>query len=99
MLYSKHPFFVCVFVASLGIALAAAGQGTRADYERANQLRRLTENKVFRAQVKPHWFADNKRFWYRNDLSAGRREFVVVDAENRPIGIIDSQDLARIRLV
>jgi dipeptidyl aminopeptidase/acylaminoacyl peptidase len=29
----------------------------------------------------PHWFADNTRFWYRNDLRGGRREFIAVDAE------------------
>ncbi len=35
---------------------------------------------VFRDQIAPHWFADNRRFWYRNDLAAGAREFIVVDA-------------------
>ncbi len=58
----------------------ANGRGTRSDYERANNLRKMTENKVFRARVKAHWFADNTRFWYRNDLPAGAREFIVVDA-------------------
>jgi dipeptidyl aminopeptidase/acylaminoacyl peptidase len=41
----------------------------------------MTENKVFKDSVKPHWFADNKRFWYRNDLSDEAREFILVDAE------------------
>src|SRR5262245_19780012 len=35
---------------------------------------------VYKAQVTPHWFADNTRFWYRNDLRGGTREFVLVDA-------------------
>jgi len=35
---------------------------------------------VYRARVVPHWFADNTRFWYRNDL-ADSREFIVVDAQ------------------
>jgi len=30
-------------------------------------------------QITPHWFAGNARFWYRNDLAAGAREFVAVD--------------------
>jgi dienelactone hydrolase len=55
----------------------ANGLGTRSDY---NNLRKMTENKIFRAKVKAHWFADNTRFWYRNDLPAGAREFIVVDA-------------------
>jgi dipeptidyl-peptidase 4 len=35
--------------------------------------------KVYRDHVEPHWFADNTRFWYRNDLRDGAREFVLVD--------------------
>src|SRR5208283_3516957 len=34
-----------------------------------------------KAQVTPHWFQDNTRFWYRNDLKDGTREFIVVDVE------------------
>ena len=33
-----------------------------------------------RTEIIPHWFDDNTRFWYRNDLAAGAREFIVVDA-------------------
>ena len=36
---------------------------------------------VYRARILPRWFADNTRFWYRNDGADGSREFVVVDAE------------------
>ncbi|HEX8912980.1 MAG TPA: prolyl oligopeptidase family serine peptidase [Humisphaera sp.] len=35
---------------------------------------------VYRDRVEPHWSADGSRFWYRNDLAGGRREFVLVDA-------------------
>jgi dipeptidyl-peptidase-4 len=37
--------------------------------------------RVYRAQVIPHWFAGNTRFWYRNDLAGDAHEFIVVDAE------------------
>jgi dipeptidyl-peptidase 4 len=37
--------------------------------------------RVYRDKVEAHWFADNRRFWYRNDLRGGAREFIVVDAE------------------
>jgi dipeptidyl aminopeptidase/acylaminoacyl peptidase len=37
--------------------------------------------RVFRDRVTPHWFAGNTRFWYRNDLRGGAREYVLVDAE------------------
>lgn len=37
--------------------------------------------RLYREKVEPHWFADNQRFWYRNDLPDGGREFILVDAE------------------
>lgn len=30
----------------------------------------------------PHWFDGNSKFWYRNELGGGAREFIVVDAES-----------------
>jgi hypothetical protein len=38
--------------------------------------------RVYKAQIVPHWFRDNTRFWYRNDLRSGAKEFIVVDAEH-----------------
>ena len=35
---------------------------------------------VYRDRVEPHWFAQDTRFWYRNDLKGGTKEFVLVDA-------------------
>ncbi|KPK73867.1 MAG: peptidase S9 [Phycisphaerae bacterium SM23_30] len=55
-------------------------QGGRADYERADQLRSLTQGKVFKAQLNPNWFDDGRKFWYRNDLRDEAREFILVDA-------------------
>ena len=37
--------------------------------------------RVFKDPIIPHWFANNTRFWYRNDLRGGAKEFIVVDAE------------------
>ena len=36
---------------------------------------------IYKAQVTPNWFGDNTRFWYRNELAGGAREFILVDAE------------------
>ena len=55
------------------------GQGSKADYERAMGLQDRVRNKVFIKHVNPNWSADSDRFWYRNDLSADRREFVLVN--------------------
>ena len=42
---------------------------------------RAGQGLVFKSRLTPHWFDQNKRFWYRNDLAGGTREFIVVDAE------------------
>jgi dipeptidyl aminopeptidase/acylaminoacyl peptidase len=39
------------------------------------------DGRVLKSQITPHWFENNKRFWYRNDLRGGAREFILVDAE------------------
>jgi dipeptidyl aminopeptidase/acylaminoacyl peptidase len=36
---------------------------------------------VYKSRITPHWFQDNTRFWYRNDLLGGTKEFIMVDAE------------------
>ncbi len=36
---------------------------------------------MYKSRVTPHWFANNTKFWYRNDLSGGAREFILVDAD------------------
>src|SRR2546423_5891758 len=39
------------------------------------------ERGVYKAQITPHWFQHDARFWYRNDLRDGAKEFILVDAE------------------
>ncbi|HUS36697.1 MAG TPA: DPP IV N-terminal domain-containing protein, partial [Verrucomicrobiae bacterium] len=36
--------------------------------------------RLYKDRITPHWFADNTKFWYRNDLPGGQREFIVIDA-------------------
>src|SRR5512145_487505 len=76
----RNPHAVLLLIALAGLAASAVAQGTKADYERAAGLRKLTQGKVFKTRVVPHWFDGNDRFWYRNDLSGGKREFILVDA-------------------
>src|SRR5579862_2835539 len=70
---------ILMLIVSSPSLTSARAQGTRADYERANSLPKRVAGKVFRASVKPHWIGGSGYFWYRNDLSEGRREFVLVD--------------------
>ena len=83
MTSARTPGRPAWIVLSLFLAMtpAAHAQGTRADYERADRLRARTVNKVVKVGVRPNWSADGSRFWYRNDLAAGAREFIAVDAE------------------
>jgi dipeptidyl aminopeptidase/acylaminoacyl peptidase len=37
---------------------------------------------VYKSRITPNWFQNNTRFWYRNDLRGGDREFILVDAEH-----------------
>ena len=71
--------------ALLTVNLVAVGatwaQGSRADYQRAAQLRGRIENTVFRDRVQPHWLPGGNRFWYRVRTARDRHEFVLVDAE------------------
>src|ERR1035441_1691233 len=39
------------------------------------------ERGVYKARINPHWFQNDTRFWYRNDLKGGAKEFILVDAE------------------
>jgi dipeptidyl aminopeptidase/acylaminoacyl peptidase len=51
----------------------------QASYQRAQATR--PPGGVYKARIEPHWFHYNTRFWYRNDLAGGAREFVVINAE------------------
>ena len=42
---------------------------------------------VYKERIVPHWSLDDSRFWYRNDLKAGTREFVLVKAETGERGL------------
>jgi dipeptidyl aminopeptidase/acylaminoacyl peptidase len=53
------------------------------------------ERGVYKGQITPHWFQENTRFWYRNDLRDGGKEFIVVDAEHGTrLPAFDHQKLA-----
>ena len=67
---------VLSFFASIVIA-----EGNLLDYQRALSLRRKTANKVYKQRVEPHWFDDNIRFWYKNDLPDKKCEFIIVNAQ------------------
>lgn len=95
----RRAMHVIVSLAGLvlwsGLPPVVWAQGTKEDYARADSLRERTRDKVFKARVEPHWFADGDRFWYRNTLAGGAREFLVVDpAEGTRLPAFDHTKLA-----
>jgi dipeptidyl aminopeptidase/acylaminoacyl peptidase len=39
------------------------------------------DGRVYKMQITPHWFMDNTRFWYRNALRGGDKEFILVEID------------------
>ena len=70
-----------VLATNLGLAGTTWAQGSRADYERAAQLREKVKNAVFQDPVQPHWLTGGNRFWYRVRTARERHEFVLVDGQ------------------
>jgi dipeptidyl aminopeptidase/acylaminoacyl peptidase len=77
----SHAHRFCAIV----VLVTAIFVAQRTNAEEAPQQRQgrfeSGPRRVFRDRVTPHWFGSGTRFWYRNDLRAGEKEFVVVDAE------------------
>lgn len=53
-------------------------QAYEQDTQRGNQGR----SRAYKTQITPHWYANNTRFWYRNDLRGGNREYVSVNTDD-----------------
>lgn len=65
---------------SLIVATSFAAETNNVTQERQGRFGG-PERGVYKARIAPHWFANDSRFWYRNDLPGGAKEFVLVDAE------------------
>src|SRR5262245_59674942 len=83
----RHVTLTLVLHLLVAPALARAADAALADASSAAPQQRGGRGegagtaRIYKAQLAPHWFADNTRFWYRNDLRGGTKEFVLVDAE------------------
>ena len=68
-------------ITSMLLAAALASSTAFGESDPPQQRRRNSGsgNKAYKTSIIPHWFADNTRFWYRNNLRGGDRKFVVVD--------------------
>jgi hypothetical protein len=67
------------FVVALAIPFAAAGEDEAdASFQRPGPSG--SSDAVYKSRIEPHWSSDSTHFWYRNDLSEGRCEYVLVAA-------------------
>jgi dipeptidyl aminopeptidase/acylaminoacyl peptidase len=69
----------CVVLAALCLALGMFAGKASAQQRRGGFGQ--PERGVYKARITPHWFQDGARFWYRNDLRGGAKEFILADAE------------------
>jgi dipeptidyl-peptidase 4 len=74
---------------------SSAAQGTKADYQRALAYRQKMANTMARAKVEPHWFENGDKFWYKNDLPGGKKEFVLVDAVKGTRQVVAEDELPK----
>ncbi|MEO8449076.1 MAG: DPP IV N-terminal domain-containing protein, partial [Gemmatimonadota bacterium] len=67
---------------------AAAAHAQRPDYSRADRfLQWNTSRMIAGDSVRPQWFEDGNRFWYRNKTATGA-EFVIVDPIKNTKGLL-----------
>ena len=64
------------FIAILSCISIASAAG----FDSELSLAQRTENKVYRANVKPNWLPDGKAFWYRVQTGPQAQEFVLIHA-------------------
>ena len=70
---------VLAILCSLALCNIALARGSKADYERALNLRTQARGKLLKGWVEARWHPDGTQFWYQNKLADDRSEFVVVE--------------------
>jgi len=70
---------LALFIVLCGLPVQAPAQQDESPQQRRGRFEQ-GPRRVFKDRVTPHWFANDTRFWYRNDLRGGGREFILVDA-------------------
>ena len=79
----KHKWLYASAVLILGLVflpIIARAQGTVADYERAQNLRKRFEEAAIDLPGRATWIEKTNRFWYRKSVKGGS-EFILVDAD------------------
>ncbi|NIM15278.1 MAG: prolyl oligopeptidase family serine peptidase [Candidatus Aminicenantes bacterium] len=75
----KIPVFISLILYLFSIGLL--GQGTLADYQRAEKfLRNNVEKLIFQTRVIPNWIKNTSRFWYKSNTREGKK-FILINAK------------------
>jgi len=70
---------VAVMITLAFLSALLQAQGTRADYDRARNLRDKYEGLAYNIPERIHWIDSSNRFWYRKSVKGGN-QFILVDA-------------------
>src|ERR1041384_318669 len=76
----KHRFLNATLLSLAFLPAIANAQGTLADYERANNLRKTFQDAAVNIPDRANWIEKTSRLWYRRSAKGGN-EVVLVDAE------------------
>lgn len=85
-----------VTVLAVSLALVVAAQGTREDYQRAQNLRAFVQERTYKTSLNPEWFAGGSRFWYSLAEQEGRRYYRVVTATGEKDFLFDNDRLSEV---
>ena len=80
MSHSFRNRVVTLFVTLIVLSTSVYAQGTKADYERAQNLRKQFEGAVVNVVGRATWIEGTHTFWYRRS-SRGGNEFMLFNAE------------------
>lgn len=72
-------FILCLVLATSPNAVAVADERESSSPSFQDSRRTNDRPRIYRDRVTPNWINNSDRFWYRNDLADGEKEFVLVD--------------------
>jgi len=77
------------------LVLPVMGQGTLADYQRAESMMwKHVDKKIFHTTVTPKWIEKTSAFWYRDHATDGHWFYKVIPEKNRRVKAFDHERLA-----
>ncbi|XZE45948.1 prolyl oligopeptidase family serine peptidase [Pirellulaceae bacterium SH467] len=73
--------WLMVFLSVMTTPASVMGQDFQPDSPQERGRGGRDGGRVYKQRVTPNWIGNSDRFWYRNDLPQGEREFILVDPQ------------------